>query len=102
MKKNLLLMLLLAGFLGTSYAQNVPNGGFEAWTAGEPDSWLTSNIPTFATPVTQETPPYAGTFAVRGTVVTSIAGPVPPLVASTDLSGNGFPISQAYGTFSFV
>ena len=100
MKKNLLTLLSLIAFSFTQ-AQNVPNGGFESWTSGNPDNWFTTNITGFATPITQETPSYAGTYAARGTVVTSIAGPVPPLIASTDMSGNGFAVTQAYATLSF-
>lgn len=40
---SLLAILLLA--LG-GQAQ-VPNGGFEDWTAGNPNGWLTPNVPGF-------------------------------------------------------
>jgi Secretion system C-terminal sorting domain len=84
------------------YAQNpVPNPGFENWTMGNPDSWLTNNIPGFAIPVTSTTPANGGAMAVKGSVVTSLSGDIPPLLYSTDISGTGFPVTQLYSTFSF-
>lgn len=104
MKKNLLLIATCCILSSVTfiYAQNpVPNPGFENWTAGNPDSWLTNNITGFAITITQATPPYSGTYAAKGEVITSLAGNLAPILASTDASGNGFPVSQAYGTLSF-
>jgi hypothetical protein len=79
----------------------VPNGGFENWTTGNPNNWLVNNFPGFAVPVTQATPPYSGTYGARGEVLNAGGSPYSPLLASTDASGNGFPVSQSYATFSF-
>ncbi|HLG33431.1 MAG TPA: T9SS type A sorting domain-containing protein [Bacteroidia bacterium] len=79
----------------------VPNGGFENWTSGNPDNWLTNNATGFAIPVTQATPPYSGTYALKGDVVPTAVGPYAAMVVSTDLSGEGFAVTQAYATFSF-
>lgn len=104
MKKNLLLIVTCFAFNSISfiYAQNpVPNPGFENWTAGNPDNWLTNNIVGFAVPVTQTTPPYSGTYAAKGEVVSTAGGPYTPFLYSNNMSGNGFPVSQAYATLSF-
>lgn len=101
MKKNLLLLSSIILFIVSVNAQNVPNGGFESWSGGNPVSWYTDNIPTVATPITQATPSHTGAFAAKGTVVTSIAGNIDPLLQSTDMAGNGFAVTQAYSTLSF-
>ena len=101
MQKNLLTLLNLIVFIAWAQAQNVPNGGFETWASGNPANWLVNNIPTIATPITQATPAHGGALALKGEVVSSSFGDIAPLVASTDMSGNGFTITQAYSTFSF-
>ena len=100
MKKNLLISILCLAALSMQ-AQNVPNGGFETWTSGNPNNWLVNNIPSIAIPITQVTPAHGGALALKGEVVTSPLGDLAPLAASTDMSGNGFTISQAYSTLSF-
>ncbi len=98
MKKILLALLLISSF---TLKSQVPNGGFESWTSGNPDSWSANNFPGFAVPITQATPPYSGSLAVKGEVVNTVGGPLAPLLTSTDASFNGFPVSQAYANFSF-
>ncbi len=102
MKKNLL-FIYFACVVSATYAQNpVPNPSFESWTSGEPDSWLTNNIPGSAIFVTQVSPGNTGSSAARGDVMT-ITPPglvLSPYLASTDNSANGFPVNKAYGTLS--
>jgi len=100
MKKMIFLTLLATPLL--TRAQNpVVNGGFENWTSGEPDGWTTSNIPGFATTISQGTPPHGGMYAARGEVAVSTVGNITPVLTSTDSVGNGFPVSQAYGNLQF-
>jgi hypothetical protein len=85
-----------------AFAQNpVPNPGFENWTAGEPDDWITSNVPGLITNVTQTTPPHSGALAALGEVDTVPSGTLAPILASIDALGNGFPVSQLYGGLNF-
>lgn len=98
--KSALSLLAAASFTLTLSAQ-VPNSGFENWTSGEPDGWLTNNIPGIATPITQTTPGHGGSSAVKGEVVTSIAGNIPPSMNSTDSSGTGFPVTQPWEMLNF-
>jgi hypothetical protein len=100
MKKNLLTLLSLIAF-GFIQAQNVPNGGFETWAAGNPANWYTDNAIPVAVPVTQATPAHGGSFAAKGQVVTASANILPPLLESSDAMGNGFAVTQAYSTLSF-
>ncbi len=46
----------------------VPNGGFENWTNGNPDNWSTTNNAQFSN-ITQTTDAHSGTYAVKGEVV---------------------------------
>jgi hypothetical protein len=92
MKRTLLLLgilaLLLCGTL-TALAQ-IPNAGFESWTAGNPDGWWTDNQPVLSwVPVTQSRTAHSGTFSVRGDVISIATGsPFAPQVASgTNMGG---------------
>ena len=82
-------------------AGQVPNGGFESWTNGSPNNWLCTNIPTVVANVTQATPAYSGSTAVKGEVINFSGSPYSPLLASTDAMANGFAVSQSYANFSF-
>ena len=104
MKKQLLpiMILFVIGFANTVNAQNpVPNPGFENWTTGNPDGWFVNNIPGFAVPITQATPPHNGSFALKGEVVSTLGGDIVPVIASMDMNFVGFPITQAFATLSF-
>ena len=102
MKKNLLTILILLICFRTNVvvAQNVPNPGFENWTAGNPDNWSTNNIPGVVVPITQ-TSPHNGLHALKGEVLSSIAGNFSPYLTSTNMTGNGFHVNQAFATLSF-
>ena len=58
-------LLFLLVLRSVSEAQ-IPNAGFEQWTAGEPDGWKTSNAQGVAVPVTQSLMGHSGLFALRG------------------------------------
>jgi hypothetical protein len=51
----------------------IPNAGFEAWTNGYPDGWVTSNVPGIATPVTASSTRRSGSFAARGEVISAFS-----------------------------
>lgn len=63
--------LVLLGAM--SAVAQIPNAGFETWSAGAPAGWLVNNIPPLATPITQSSSAHAGLSAMRGQVV-SITG----------------------------
>jgi hypothetical protein len=82
------LILILA--VSPAYGQLL-NAGFENWTDGVPDDWLTNDA-SGVSPVTQSTSPHSGSFAVKGTdILTGYTEAMPVLLAGAD--GNGFPIS---------
>jgi hypothetical protein len=99
MKKNLLTLLSLIAFSFTQ-AQNVPNGGFENWTSGNPDNWSTNNVPSVYTTVTQVTSAHGGASAAKGTTTLTGFGNVQPSLMSS-ISGIGFAVTQAYSTLNF-
>jgi hypothetical protein len=85
------------------YAQ-IPNPGFENWTAGSPDSWFTNN--TFLwTPVTQTINAHSGSSSVAGTAVQYSTSVIRPLI-SAGTTGTGFPVSSRqaalHGWYEFV
>jgi hypothetical protein len=88
------LVLLLTGATALVNAQ-IPNAGFENWTGGEPDNWLTNNIP--PTPsITQSADAHSGASAVRGEVITVFSFPLAPNLVSTNEDGLGFPVNQRW------
>src|SRR5262245_53009122 len=99
MRKNIhtSLFLVLLFLTNSIIAQTpIPNYSFENWTAGEPDSWQTSNGTT--TFITQVTPGHTGTYAARGDVKEVSGFNFPPLLAS---EGTGFTVTQGYSNLYF-
>jgi hypothetical protein len=95
--------LLIATASHRGYAQ-IPNPGFESWTAGNPDSWLTDNTFLYA-PVTQTSNAHSGSSAVAGTALTFDLFVVRPII-SAGTNGTGFPVSSRqaalHGWYKFV
>jgi len=90
--------LLVLTIPSSTYAQ-IPNAGFEQWTAGNPVGWYTTNTPGLGTPVSQTNQAHGGSSALRGEVVNTIVGPWSPIIQSGE-DAQGFPVSQRYATFS--
>ncbi len=95
--------LLIAAASPEGYAQ-IPNSGFESWTAGNPDLWLTNNTILWV-PVTQTINARSGSSAVAGTAVLYDTFVVRPLITA-GTSGTGFPVSTRpaalHGWYKFV
>jgi hypothetical protein len=77
----------------------IPNGGFERWTGGDPEGWLTTNVPGIVNSVTQSSTAHSGSSAARGEVVLVSNKPYGPLLQSGD-DGDGFPVSQRYAALT--
>jgi len=71
-----------------AFAQ-IPNGGFENWTNGTPDNWLTDNVLGVYTVVTQSTTAHSGNYAALGQVQVFYNVPLGPLL-QTGGEGHGF------------
>jgi hypothetical protein len=63
--RSLALLLLSAG----AACAQIPNAGFEDWTGGNPDNWVSSNVATVFINVTKSATAHSGTAAVRGEVI---------------------------------
>ncbi|MBK9638994.1 MAG: T9SS type A sorting domain-containing protein [Bacteroidetes bacterium] len=101
MKKSLLLIGILMNVIAVG--QNpVLNASFESWTLGEPDDWTTNNAPGFRVPIQQNNTGHTGNYALSGFVTQiGINTAYPPILSSTDMSGNPHPVSFAYTNMSF-
>ena len=97
MKKFTLVLCLI--FLASSlrFAQDIPNAGFENWTNGEPDSWITTNSSVLsAFPVTQSSSSHSGSSAARLEVVNSGFGtPILPI-----MYGENILVNKQYGSLT--
>jgi hypothetical protein len=95
-----LFALLIATILS---AQNVPNGGFENWTDGEPDDWATVNIPGSEV-ITQSNDAFSGSFSVRGQSIEVNNDNLPVDIEAEgppEAAGLGFPISEQFTKMTF-
>jgi hypothetical protein len=91
-------LALFTLFQNNAFSQEIPNAGFENWTNGEPDTWLTSNVMGIGTPVTQSSDSHSGSSAIKLGVVSTIGGNYPGSIWSAGGPLNGFPVSQAHGS----
>lgn len=96
-KKLLLLLFVTCLFSGLTFGQ-IPNPGFENWTAGNPDGWVANNVPPLYSTITQTTSAHSGSYAVQGTVVLYNGSPQIPLLLSGADAG-GFPYTDHPGSF---
>jgi hypothetical protein len=95
--KRISLLIILAFLLPvTIFAQNVPNGGFESWSNGNPDNWYADNIPSFVVPVVQGTA-HSGSFSAKGTVSSYLGGVIEPVLQSGS-DAKGFAVTQRFKT----
>jgi len=97
MKKQITLFAILISFSTFLFAQNVPNGGFENWSSGDPVDWTTSNDGSTTT-VFQDNDSYSGSSAVR-LQTDSEETKVPEIESGYD--NFGIPVSQRYEELSF-
>ena len=72
----------------------IPNPGYENWTAGSPINWTTDNAPPLIAPITQSTDAHSGTYSMQGTTVSYLTLGYPPEVSSE------FSISTHYGSLT--
>ena len=73
----------------------IPNAGFENWTAGNPDSWITDNTILWA-PVTQSTDAHSGSSAAAGTCIIFDTFLLRPSLTSGTAT-TGFPVNSRFG-----
>ena len=98
MKRILVCVVLVStSIFSVPAGAQILNGGFETWTGGTPNNWLTNNVPTFYTPITLTTDAHSGSSALKGTVVTYSSVPVSPLLEA-GATGQGFTAGARYSS----
>jgi hypothetical protein len=90
---NKIVLIFFLCLITQSVFAQIPNAGFENWTGGAPDGWVTSNITGF-TNVTQSGTSHSGSNAVRGEVITLFPGYVLQPVLQTGQGARGFAYSD--------
>lgn len=87
-------------FLSSANAQ-IPNNGFENWTSGEPNNWITDNIPGVLVPVTQSAEAHSGSSSVKLTVLNSGGGPYLAYIYTASTTNVGFIPGSLTGFYKF-
>lgn len=83
-------VLLIAAVSHRGYAQ-IPNPGFENWTAAEPSSWLSDNTYLWS-PVTKSIDAHSGSSAISGTSILYDTYVIQPTISS-GINGGGFGVN---------
>ena len=77
----------------------IPNAGFEYWTADTLNGWWVNNVPSAYVTITQSTTAHSGSIAVRGDVVTFFTTIALPTIQS-GVDGRGFAYTQHPSSFT--
>jgi hypothetical protein len=97
-------LIFLTSILVTTLQAQIPNHGFEDWTGGDPDGWLTTNFPPLIVNVTQTNNSHTGNWAVRGEVI-DVMFPIPPFLNTGSQTSPGFTVNEKFnrimGYFQF-
>ncbi len=97
--KNIYQALTLVMILSIRISAQIPNAGFENWSTDLPDGWVTNNIPSFVTPISQTNSSHSGNFALKGEVESFSGSPYPPIFQSGS-QGEGFAVSQKHASLN--
>jgi len=92
------ILLMPSIFLG----QNpIDNPGFEDWSGGEPVNWISNNIPSTVTTVTQSSTAHSGASAVKCETGNLAANPWPASLSAAGIAGDQYlPVNQNYAALS--
>lgn len=79
----------------------VPNGGFEQWSNGEPVDWYTNNFISLGlVTVTQTSDAHSGSSALKGEVIPYNNSVYYSLIISGKIGEKGFPVSERHAAVS--
>lgn len=95
----LLFVLTLTFFLASNLPAQIQNAGFESWANGNPVNWMTNNVPTVYTTVSQSSSAHSGSSAAQLSIVSFASVPISPILLS-GTTGEGFPVSENYGSLT--
>ncbi|MDP4198270.1 MAG: PCMD domain-containing protein [Bacteroidota bacterium] len=88
------ILVLLFGLLtSTTSSAQIPNGGFETWTSGQPDSWYGFNT-------VQSSDAHSGSSAAKGQVGLSFPTLAAMIVTTNDPTTLGVPYTGRPGSFT--
>lgn len=93
------LLIAIASF-SRVFAQTIPNPGFESWTNGDPDGWITPNTSTFH-PVTANPSSRHGNFACDMRVSVDGSNIVHMVMTSRTFLVHGAPLAL-HGWYQFI
>ncbi len=92
---SLLKTLVLIFLIAFTVEGQIPNAGFESWTNGNPDGWITDNDPGDSfVPITPTSDSHSGNNALIGEVKTLQGFPLNPVLSSV------FPYSERPANFT--
>ncbi len=90
-------LILIAGiilFAAAAQFAQIPNPGFENWTSGNPDGWVTTNFSILGINITSTNTSNSGSSAAKLEVILSNQGEVyPPILSASNIA-----VSQSYGS----
>ena len=93
--------ILLVILISFSFIRSqVPNGGFENWTGGEPDSWTSNNSDPYFT-ITQTNSTHTGSSALKGECIPFVPPFLPvlgPTALCAGIDDEGFPIEFRFNS----
>jgi len=87
-------LVILFVFVSFFASAQIPNPGFEQWSAGSPDGWYANNFPGFFTTIVQSGNSHSGNFAAQGQVDMLVSDTIPPFLTTF------FPNTERYATLS--
>lgn len=93
--------IILSALATATFAQPVPNPGFEQWVDGQPVGWSTNNSSIVGNTITMVSPGHGGAHALRGTSVQFAQNVIGPFLSSSAAGQPPFPIAQAYSVLRF-
>ena len=82
-----------------SYAQ-IPNGGFENWTGGNPDGWTTNNVTGYLELVTQSNDAHLGNSSAKMEMKIEMSSLMQPVLFAGPFL-EGVPVTQRHSTINF-
>jgi hypothetical protein len=94
------ILFILSLFVPSKIIAQPLNNSFESWANGDPTDWLTTDVPGTADAVTQSSDAQHLSSSARLEVINLFGGAYPPVLTSTDMNGEGHPVSQRYATFT--
>jgi hypothetical protein len=99
MRNTFYCLIAFCVIIASNVFAQIPNAGFENWTAGSLTGWASNNAPGAYTTVTSSTTAHSGSYAVRGDVITFTSIIIQPIIQS-GANAKGFAYTQRPTAFT--